>query len=191
MSGLFDEVKFEMFNQILTDYCYELSHDDRENAVDSLETLDIAVNLSNGSFPLFNGRAVKPIINLNLIKVNKTLDLCRAVVNGLYPRNTVVPEDFTNAIYSFNPGVDHTDGIKCGFFEENNFLAFYVMSSDAAEFERSIDRNTQGNRESRENSDPDNLDNPDVALDALHLSSMCNILEGLHGRIAVLERNRS
>jgi hypothetical protein len=192
MSEIPSTQKFEMFNQLLTEYCYALSRGDRDNALESLNELDSAVYLGNEGLSFLNGGiVVKLIINLNLIKVDKTLDLCIAIVNGLYPNNTLVPRHFNNAIFSFNSGVDNPDELKCGFFEENDFLGFYVMTSDSAELERSIVRSSQRNRESRENDDPDDLDELDFSMGAFGLSSMCNILEGLHRKITVLERNRS
>jgi hypothetical protein len=66
------------------------------------------------------------------------------------------------------------NGLKCGFYhdEEDESLAFYVLRLEPTE---SILTGEQETRFIEQN------------VGALSLSSMCNSLEGLHRRIAMLE----
>jgi hypothetical protein len=185
--------KIDQLDQILTECCYELTGLDRADAMNELYSLDRSVSVGyNGLSTWGVEQATRTIIRLNLIKPGKIIELCKAIVNILFPNSQGVAEHFANVFYSFDPRTHSSYGLLCGFYEEGEWLAFYVMQYDYQSrlaARRGSGRGSgRGRGGIRRSAQRQVIQHP---ASESRISSMCNILEGLHGRITVLKRNRS
>ena len=168
----------EALQTALDENCYPIESDRKNYILRNLRTLHTVIcswGYEGFAQNYHDELMIQNLLPINLIKMHRKIELCRVITNILFPHHISVSEHVPNAIFSFDPREPMANGLICGFYhdEEDESLAFYVLRAEPT------DSTATGEQETSF------IEQNDAALG---LSSMCNILEGLHMRITMLER---
>jgi hypothetical protein len=175
ISETFTADMLEALQTALDENCFPIDDDGKYYILRNLRDLHTAIYSwgYDGFAFISQGIMTRSLLPINLIKMNRKIELCKVITKILFPHHIRVSENISRAIFSFDSREPMSNGLKCGFYEHDESLAFYVLRLESTESAITGEQETSF------------IEQNDAALG---LSSMCNILEGLHRRITVLER---